>query len=116
MRVLVFGGRDYKNVSLIYNVLDSFHERHSITTIIEGGATGVDSHAASWALSHNIPVDTFLAEWNIYGKAAGPIRNRKMITEGKPDYAIAFPGGRGTADMIRQARTTLIPISLYQRS
>ena len=45
----------------------------------------------------------FPAEWDKYGVSAGPIRNQKMIDEGKPDLVFAFPGGRGTTDMIRRA-------------
>jgi hypothetical protein len=44
------------------------------------------------------------------GKAAGPIRNQRMIDEGKPDLVIAFPGGRGTADMVSRAKKAGIPV------
>jgi ABC-type sugar transport system substrate-binding protein len=27
-----------------------------------------------------------------------------MLDEGKPDIVVAFPGGTGTADMVRRAR------------
>jgi predicted Rossmann-fold nucleotide-binding protein len=33
-----------------------------------------------------------------------------MLSEGKPDLVIAFPGGRGTADMIRQAKEAGVPV------
>ena len=45
----------------------------------------------------------FPAEWKKHGKAAGPIRNRKMLQDGKPDLVLAFPGGRGTANMVELA-------------
>jgi UDP-N-acetylmuramoylalanine-D-glutamate ligase len=51
-----------------------------------------------------IPVETYEADWDTHGKAAGPIRNKRMLDEGKPDLVVAFPGGRGTANMISQAR------------
>lgn len=38
-----------------------------------------------------------------YNAKAGPDRNQRMIDEGRPDLVVAFPGGRGTADMIRRA-------------
>jgi len=40
----------------------------------------------------------------MHGRAAGPVRNAQMLAEGKPDFVVAFPGGRGTADMCKQAR------------
>ena len=36
-------------------------------------------------------------------KSAGHIRNQVMLDKGKPDVVVAFPGGRGTADMVRRA-------------
>jgi hypothetical protein len=44
------------------------------------------------------------ADWGQYGAPAGPIRNKTMLTQGRPDVVLAFPGGTGTADMKRQAR------------
>ncbi len=52
----------------------------------------------------------FHAEWMKYGKAAGPIRNARMLAEGKPDLVVAFPGGRGTADMLRRVREAGIEV------
>jgi hypothetical protein len=48
-------------------------------------------------------VETYEADWESHGRAAGPIRNAKMLIEGKPDYVIAFPGGYGTLDMKKKA-------------
>jgi predicted Rossmann-fold nucleotide-binding protein len=45
----------------------------------------------------------FPANWPKHGKGAGFIRNQQMLNEGKPDLMIAFPGGKGTADMIEKA-------------
>lgn len=71
--------------------------------LIEGGATGADRLAREWADMNGVQVLTFPAEWNIHGKSAGPIRNKKMLEEGRPDMVVAFPGGRGTQNMINQA-------------
>ena len=61
-------------------------------------------------LSHNIECLTFPADWKTYGRAAGPLRNARMIAEGKPDLVLAFPGGRGTADMTRKARAAGVEV------
>src|SRR5262249_16770583 len=42
-------------------------------------------------------------EWDELGKKAGPLRNQRMLDEGKPDLVVAFPGGGGTKDMVRRA-------------
>lgn len=104
MRVLVCGGRDFSNRSWLFNVLDDFHKELNITLIIEGGAKGADSLARDWSFGAHIPHQTYFADWETYGKAAGPIRNQRMLDYGEPDLVIAFPGGRGTADMITRAK------------
>ena len=102
MRVLVCGGRHYKDEITMAWALRPFES--DATLIIHGGATGADSLADEWAHDYNIPVECYEADWKRWGNSAGPIRNQQMIDEGKPDLVIAFPGGRGTADMVRRAR------------
>lgn len=111
MRVLVCGGRDLCEAD-VWNWLERFgHQDASeavgygtrITSLIHGGASGADRGAARWGQSEGIRVTAYPANWRKHGKAAGPIRNTRMLAEGKPELVIAFPGGRGTADMTRQA-------------
>jgi hypothetical protein len=104
MRVLVCGGRHYNDALTFGSWLGGIQRDHGITQIIQGGATGADFLARQYADFQNIPVRTFEAEWGRLGRAAGPIRNRQMLEEGKPDIVVAFPGGNGTADMVRQAK------------
>jgi hypothetical protein len=111
--IIVCGGRDYLNWPHIYGVLDRalalFH-RGNIAGIIEGGASGADAGAAMWAFMHGIPYKTFTAEWKQFGKSAGPIRNSYMLSWAGPAALVfAFPGGRGTRDMLRQAREMKVP-------
>jgi hypothetical protein len=111
MRVLVCGGRAYDDIERLYGVLDRLHARTPITCIIEGGATGADYLAYRWsAMRHLDQHAKFKADWTLHGKSAGPKRNQKMIDEGKPDLVVAFPGGRGTADMIRRAKAAGITV------
>lgn len=102
MRVLVCGGRDYSDRTTVYRELDALAPQP--TVIIHGGARGADSLAEDWAASRDVMSHVWLANWKAHGRAAGPIRNSYMLTDGKPDLIVAFPGGRGTADMIRQAK------------
>jgi hypothetical protein len=104
MRVLVCGGRDFDDLALLARALDMIHSRSPIALLIHGGATGADTAAHHWAGFQEIPVKVFHAEWGQFGSGAGPIRNNKMLAEGKPDLVVAFPGGKGTANMIKQSR------------
>lgn len=110
MRVLVCGGRAYADRNHVYATLDAIHAKTPITHLIHGGARGADSHGREWAFERNVPMTAFMAEWKHKGKAAGPIRNRRMLETGKPDLVVAFPGGRGTADMCRQARVAGVEV------
>lgn len=99
MRVLVCGGRDFTDYALLERMLDEL----TITTVIEGEARGADKLSAVYAGYRGIPVERYPADWNKFGTRAGPIRNSAMLAKGKPDCVVAFPGGKGTANMIDQA-------------
>lgn len=104
MRVLVCGGRDYTSCATLFAILDQVHRLKPVTCIIAGEAHGADTLARHWAQSRGVAFEGYPADWQKHGKSAGYIRNKQMLTEGCPDKVIAFPGGRGTADMVRQAR------------
>jgi hypothetical protein len=95
--------RAAKQVFMMREALDHIRRDRDVRSIIAGGAPGADSHAEQWAKDRTLPVKVFKAQWKMYGRSAGPIRNGVMLAKGKPDFVVAFPGGDGTADMVRQA-------------
>jgi len=109
-RIVVTGGRDFSDAAMVGKALEAVKAKHGISELIHGGAKGADSLCATWAKSTGIPVHLFRADWDKFGKRAGHIRNQQMIDEGKPDAAIAFPGGRGTADMVRRCISAGLPV------
>lgn len=104
-RVLVTGGRNYKNVSAVDAALDILLSQYGeALVIIEGGCpTGADRLARLWAKLNHVELITEKADWDKHGTAAGPIRNSKMVTEYQPSVVLAFPGNDGTADCVRKA-------------
>lgn len=112
MRVLVCGGRDFNDRETVFHTLHELASEHGWLTIIEGGASGADKLAREWANLCWHGVITKPADWDRYGKGAGPIRNGQMLIGGKPDLVVAFPGGRGTADMVRQATNAGVKVML----
>jgi hypothetical protein len=108
MRVLVCGGRDYRDGPHLFATLTGLNiSRGPISHVIHGCAKGADSLAAQWAANagaDNVVQVPFRADWTNFGRRAGPIRNQRMLDEGKPDVVVAFPGGSGTADMVRRAK------------
>jgi hypothetical protein len=119
LKILICGGRDLNHAD-VWNALERDCldyvadkldlNRPKVFHVIHGGAKGADSAAGEWAKSEGAKVTAYPANWRAHGKAAGPIRNRRMLDEGKPDVVVALPGGRGTADMIRQAEDRMIPV------
>lgn len=116
IRVLVCGGRDYSDKERVCQVLDDFCTNRSLwdvgpdgnalptgLTIIHGAARGADRLADYWAVNSWVPVEEYKPDWDTYGKAAGILRNIDMLDSGV-DVVIAFPGGRGTAHMIKIAK------------
>ena len=112
MRVLVCGGRDFMDRTWLFRELDALRSDRGVTIIISGCARGADTLGIEWAEARGVEVARFPADWNTHGRAAGPIRNQQMLDEAKPDLVIAFPGGRGTADMVRRARAAGIELIL----
>jgi hypothetical protein len=79
-----------------------------------GAARGADLLADAWAKVRGIPVDPYPADWATYGRGAGPIRNRAMVADGNVVGCVAFPGGKGTADMVETCRAHGIPVLLVK--
>jgi hypothetical protein len=63
-----------------------------------------------WAKAVGLPCDVYQADWVGLGRKAGPVRNQRMLDEGKPDLVVAFLGGKWTADMMRRAREAGIEV------
>jgi hypothetical protein len=108
MRVLVCGDRDFLDGDRMAFILNAY----PITELIEGEARGADTQARLYAERRRIPLLKFPADWKRYGRMAGPIRNKQMLDEGKPELVIAFlaPHSKGTRDMIDQAERANIPV------
>lgn len=102
MRILVTGGRDYGDRAYLFRVLSILHELQPLSLLIVGDAPGADRFAWQWAIENKVSWIRYPADWGRYGRAAGPIRNRQML-EAQPQLVLAFPGGRGTADMVNAA-------------
>jgi hypothetical protein len=102
-RLLICGGREFKDEEAAFEFLDSIAAGHDISLVIEGGARGGDAIGRAWAEARGIEVVTYHADWSV-GRKAGPIRNQLMLDDGKPTLVAALPGGKGTAHMVSIAR------------
>lgn len=111
MKYIVAGGRDFNNRAIMDKILSKYINLQS-DIIISGCARGADTLGAEWAATHGVPLQTFPAQWEQYGKGAGYVRNAEMAAHA--DRLIAFWDGtsRGTHHMIvtmaKQNKPTLV--------
>lgn len=116
--VLVCGSRDQGVVS--YGLVASVLPKHFTpgdrnVLVVHGGAAATDSYVDHWCRAHGIHTAEVAALWEYYReqgnvRSAGPIRNDVMAAL-RPTECLAFPGGRGTADMVRKMEALGIPIT-----
>lgn len=109
MFVVVTGGRDFYEWRKLWRELHKL--RGEIDVLLVGDADGADAAARHWAHAHKVNHLTAYADWDAYGPPAGPRRNGALISYARalaPSdshiVVIAAPGGKGTADCVRQAR------------
>lgn len=99
MKILVCGGRHYGNMAEVVAALDMLED---VTLVIHGDAAGADKLGREWAARKGIHYAAVPALWGQFGKAAGMKRNAAML-QLEPEMVVAFPGGTGTANMVRLA-------------
>jgi hypothetical protein len=115
MRILICGDREWSDLDLIKECLNLF--RGHVKAVVHGGARGADKLAGQAALELKIElVEVYHADWSKYGRAAGPVRNQKMLDCGEPDIGWAFHDhilrSKGTRDMLRRLRKAGKPNAL----
>lgn len=124
--IQITGGREYTDGSAIYNTMKPYIEKYGAKNVLirHGGARGADSLSHFQARRLGVPDDHIQARkpeyygysWDLdkEGNAAGNLRNIAMLEEEpKPDIVLAFPGGKGTANMIEFAKERQILIVIY---
>ena len=115
MRVLICGNRSWEDKKVIHRELVALK---GVTCVIEGEARGADKLACEVAEELGIEVEKYPANWPKYGRAAGPIRNKQMLDEGKPDLVLAFfdsllSGSNGTKSMVKLAEEAGIEVRVF---
>lgn len=120
MIVLVTGGRKYSNFWGIWRTLDRLHAERKFTKLVHGKGGQTDMSADAWAKNHGVPVQPYPANWEDisrpdavictrpdgtkYDAKQGTNRNQQMLDDEEVELVVAFPGGKGTGDMVNRAR------------
>lgn len=108
MNTLICGGRDFDDWTRFNLAMSKLPFKPTI--VIHGDARGADTMGKTWAMNNGIYSVGIPALWSALGKAAGGRRNQAMLDIMKVEYVVAFPGGNGTADMVRRAINAGIPV------
>lgn len=119
--VLICGGRlygkkwlgtrlvkDLDAVMFFHTTMNQLHAERKFKKVIHGAAPGADMLAEAWAVEHRVPVDAYRAEWELFGRRAGQLRNRQMLQVGRPGLVVAFKGNAGTDNMVMQAHKAYV--------
>lgn len=113
MIVAVTGGRGYRDAATVARELDALGP---LSLLVHGDASGADRLARDWARRRGVQVQPCPAAWRdrdgVRDLAAGFKRNQAMLDQWRPALVLAFPGGRGTADMVARARRAGVPVRL----
>lgn len=128
MRVCIAGSRSITDQGTLDRVMDKVQDdlaKAGIlcplpSEIVSGAATGVDQLGLIWAEKHRVPTKIFTANWEAFGKSAGPLRNREMAhymdTFGDCVLVALWDGeSRGTLHMIKYCHKLGIPVFVYDQ-
>ena len=112
MKVIIAGSRNL-NITFteLSNIVDSLIKQSFLPSVILSGDGGiVDNLGSSYGTANFIPVKHFPANWNKYGRAAGPIRNQLMVNEADALFLIWDGVSPGSQDVKNKALKKCIPI------
>lgn len=115
MEILVTGSRDFYDYAKMKEAMKDI-DPDVVTRIIHGAAPGADSLASRWGYENGVDVLAYGAKWRKHGKAAGAIRNSKMLRlhPGAIVFAFPLPHSRGTVDCINKAKKAGMSVTIIR--
>lgn len=131
MRVLICGDRNWDDQKTVDQTLRELEvelngDGDRIEVVIEGGQVsydgnrryGGDYQGKVAAMKMGIPVMEFVANWEYFKKAAGPIRNQWQLDFGEPEMVLAFhsdiENSKGTKDMVKRAKKAGVRVRIIR--
>lgn len=112
MKTIIAGSRSICKYSIVKKAIEK--SRFEITTVISGGAIGVDTLGEDYGAELSIPIIKMPAEWDKYGRKAGHLRNEQMADIAEALIAIWDGVSRGTMHMINIAKKKGLKVFVYR--
>lgn len=122
--ILITGAREWSNESVMRDALNRWKDLGKQVFLIHGECRGADNMAGEISDEYGFTVLSKPAEWNKYGRAAGPIRNAEMVkqaasfkTRGIPTIVLAFHDNleesKGTKNCVNLAKKTGLQVEIW---
>ena len=119
MLTITTGGRDYYDRAMLYRTMEEAHNeakalKEELIVLHGDCGSGADYLVKCWCEQAGVEQWKFPANWKRNGKAAGPLRNARMLSVGCQrgiSCVIAFPGGAGTTDMVKRASAARVTVA-----
>lgn len=115
-RVIIAGGRYFSDYELLKEKCDEFLQDKTSEeiVIISGHASGADSLGERYAQEKGFKIETYPADWDKYGRAAGPKRNAQMANIANALIAFWDGKSKGTKSMINLAKKKGLQVFVVQ--
>lgn len=110
-RVLVCGGWDFQNRERVFEILDQVRAKRGVACIIQcNRPTGAEKWAREWAEEHEVPCESYGADWFMWAQQAEEKAMQAAIALGKAEAVILFGNGTVTEKMKRLATAASLPV------
>jgi len=118
-RVIVCGSREWTDQAFITRILTQCVDAYGMLHVVAGGQRGADTMAIVAANTLGLTWEEHHADWATHKLAAGPIRNRHMLSLGafgvlafKQNFDWTLQHG-GTEDMCKIAAKAGLPATVF---
>lgn len=112
MRTIIAGSRSITDYKAVKSAIESCGWKPSV--VLSGCANGVDILGEKWAKENGIPVESYPADWKLFGRSAGKVRNSVMATKAEALVAVWDGRSPGTEHMIEVAGTNGLTVFVYR--
>jgi hypothetical protein len=113
-KVIIAGTRTFSNYDLLKEKCNAILQNKNDIEVVSGCARGADSLGEKYAKEKGFKLKLFPANWDKFGKLAGPYRNSEMANYA--DALICFWDGKssGSKDMVDKAKNKNLKVRVVR--